>query len=92
MPLLKPKPEPTFEERLNAANATAMAALSVFELAATDLERAANEKEVVAIEVSAKREELIAAADDLLVLEAEALAQAGVNYDKATKIRSFVGN
>lgn len=89
---MKKKPEPSFEDRLNAANAKAGAALSIFEKAAVDLEDAAREKEFVATEAFEKREALLAQAAELDQFEAVALAGADKDYITANKIRAFVGN
>jgi hypothetical protein len=90
--MLKKKPEPSFEDRLNAANAKAGAALSIFEQAAVDLENAAREKDFVANEVADKQAALRAELDRLGALEAEALYAADTDYNTAAKIRAFVGN
>lgn len=88
----KKKSEPSFEERLNAANAKAGAALSIFEQAAVDLEDAAREKEFVAQDASAKRKALLLEANELLAFESSAVAAADKDYDTADRIRAFVGN
>lgn len=88
----KPRPELTFEERLNAASAQTAAALSVFEVAASDLEKAADEREVVAQELAKKQIELTSEAYRLFELEAEALDSSEANRNTANKIRAFVGN
>ncbi|MBT2587975.1 hypothetical protein [Arthrobacter sp. ISL-95] len=75
---------PTLEERSNAAAATAASALSIFQLAAGDLDRAANELTEV-------RNEAEEEAARLLEISDAAEQQAFQNRLQATKIREFVG-
>lgn len=90
--MAKKNPEPSFEDRLNAASAKAAAALSVFEVAAVDLDLAGQEKELVAIEIANKRDALFEEIDRLSRLETEALDASDKDYNTASKIRAFVGN
>jgi len=75
---------PTLEERTNSAAATAAAALSVFQLAAGDLDRAANEHAAIRDEAAAEAERLL----DVRDAADEASFSARL---QATKIREFVG-
>ena len=75
---------PTLEERTNAAAATAASALSVFQLAASDLDRAA--EELTAVRDEAERE-----IERLFAISGDADQQAFQNRLQATKIREFVG-
>lgn len=75
---------PTLEERSASAAATAASALSVFQLAASDLDRAANELTEVCNEAEQEAERLLAISE-------AAEQQAFQNRLQATKIREFVG-
>ena len=84
MKIRKPVPEgPTLEERGNAAAATAGAAMSVFELAALDLDLAANEQDEIAHIASNE-------ADRLSAISELADIQSFENRDLASKIRALV--
>lgn len=76
-------PAPTLEDRLNSANATASAALNVFEQASIDLVQAAGEMELLAAD--AKEEEL-----RLQQLGAFAAASAERSHKQASHIRSLI--
>lgn len=79
----KPTP-PTIDEKLNAAHAKSAAALSVFELAARDLEEAAAEAD----EISA----FSAAEANRLATIANEADEARIAFTaKAAKIRELVG-
>ena len=75
---------PTLEERSASAAATAASALSIFQLAASDLDRAADELATV-------RDEAEAEADRLLEISSAADQQMFHNRLQATRIREFVG-
>jgi hypothetical protein len=76
---------PTLEERSGAAAATAASALSIFELAAGDLERAANELDEV-------RDEAAAEAARHLDIKLQANDAAYRHRVQAQKIRDLVGS
>lgn len=75
---------PTLEERSASAAATAASALSVFQLAAADLDRAADEQAAI-------RDEALAEAERLLDVRDAADEAMFKNRLQATKIREFVG-
>ena len=89
---MKKKTEPSFEERLNAASAQAAAATSVFDRVAADLEKAGQEKEILAQDIRNEVARLLALVDEYVALEDEALQAAASNYDKAMSVRALVGN
>jgi hypothetical protein len=75
---------PTLEERSGAASATAASALYIFEAAAGDLERAANEFDAIRDEASAEVERLLS-------IKLAAHDDAYRNRVQAQKIRDLVG-
>ncbi len=75
--------KPSLEERSLAASATAAAALSTFELAAADLDYAAEQQDAVAAEAQAE-------IDRLTLLRDGALDESARHEHAASKIRALV--
>jgi hypothetical protein len=86
----KVTPAPSFEDRLNAAHATAAAAASTFELIALDLEEAATQKREIADDITAEISRLTALIEDYSALRHEAEVYEAANLAKADKIRALV--
>ena len=75
---------PTLEERSAAAAASAASALSIFEIAAGDLEQAATELDVI-------RDEAHLEVERLLAIKLDANTAAFNHRKQAQKIRDLVG-
>lgn len=84
MAILKKKAEPTLEDRINSAEATAESAVSLFEVLALDLD-------VAATELEKAREDAVTEADRLAVLGGKAFASARQRREQAKTIRGFLG-
>ena len=82
---------PSYHDRLNAASATADAALSVFEKIAADLDQAAHTKAIVAEDIQAEINEMDARIRELCYLRDLATEHSDEHFAHADKIRAFVG-
>lgn len=88
--ITKTRPPVSFEERLNAAQSTADAAVSVVETIARDLETAADEKSLLIIEIGEEIERLDGLIDQLETLRAEAVVAEADSLAKASNIRTLI--
>lgn len=86
----KPVEAPSFETRLNAAHATAEAAVSSFELIASDLESAAVQKRALVVDIDGEIDRLYDVIASLVELRDEADLFASANEVKAGNIRALV--
>lgn len=90
--MLKKKTPPTFEERLNTANAEASAALSIFEDIATDLDIATEDKLQIVAEIDLETANLRALIESYDALRLAAQRDADTSAAKAASVRALMGN
>lgn len=84
------KKSPSLEERLNAAHATAEAAVSVVSSIADDLEQAVVEKKGIISDIDFEADRLYATLDNLAKLRAEAVEAKAATLTKVNKFRALV--